>query len=84
MKTTYSISQAQSEFPRLVRESAGGEAVTVTRHGEPVAYVLSAERMEAIVETMEILANPKAMRVIRAYEGGKARFRPLDAIDDES
>ena len=39
--------------------------------------------MEAMVETMDILANPKAMRAIRAYERGKTAFHPLEMIDDE-
>ncbi len=83
MKTTYSITRAQHEFPRLVRESAGSEAIAITRHDETVAYVVSREHMEAIVETMEVLASPGAMREIRAYERGKTTFRPLDALDDE-
>ncbi len=83
MKSTYSITRAQSSFPRVVRESADAGAIAITRHDETVAYVVSRERMEAIVETMEILADPKAMRAVRAYEKGKTRFHPLEAIDDE-
>jgi hypothetical protein len=37
--------------------------------------------MEAIVESMEILANPKAMRAIRDYEKGLTKFQPLSALD---
>jgi len=83
MTTTYSISRAQSNLPRLVRESADGGAIAITRHDETVAYVVSRERMEAITETMEILANPKAMQALRAYEKGKTKFLPLEAIEDE-
>lgn len=84
MKSTYSVSHAQSRFPRLVRESAGGGAIAITRHDETVAYVVSRDRMEAIVETMELLANPAAMRAIRDYERGKTRFHPSEALDDEA
>jgi len=83
MTTTYSISRAQSNLPRLVRESADGGAIAITRHDETVAYVVSRERMEAITETMEVLANPKAMRALRAYEKGKTKFLPIEAIEDE-
>ena len=83
MNNTYSISRAQGNLPRLVRESATEGAVAITRHDETVAYVVSRERMEAIVETMEILANPSAMRALRDYEKGKSRFLPLEALDDE-
>ena len=83
MKNTYSITRAQSELPRLVRESADAEAIAITRHNETVAYVISSERMEAIVETMEVLADPNAMRALRAYEKGKAKLFPIEALDDE-
>ena len=83
MTTTYSITRAQHDFPRLVRESADTEAIAITRHDETVAYVISRERMDAVLETMEVLANPKAMREIRAYERGKMPFQPLDVLNDE-
>ena len=65
---------AQSRFPSLVRESAHSGTVAITRHDETVAYVVSRERMEAIMETMDILANSEAMRALREYELGKTRF----------
>lgn len=74
MKYTYSISKAQSHLPRLVRESAD-ETIAITRHDETVAYVVSRDRMEAMVETMEVLADPKAMKALRDYEQGKTKFR---------
>ncbi len=83
MKNTYSIAKAQSNFPGLVRESADSGTIAITRHDETVAYVVSRERMEAIMETMDILTHPKAMRAVRDYEHGKTRFHPVEAIDDE-
>jgi PHD/YefM family antitoxin component YafN of YafNO toxin-antitoxin module len=82
MKNTYSISKAQSQFPRMVRESAEN-AIAITRHDDTVAYVVSRERMEAIVETMEILANPAAMETIRKHEKGALKFHPVEALDAE-
>jgi len=83
MKTTYSITHAQSSFPRLVRETGDTGAIAITRHDETVAYLVSRERMESIVETMEILADPAAMSAIRAHEEGKTCLHPVEAIDDE-
>lgn len=59
-----------------------GEAIVIRRHNETVAYVLSRERMEAIVETLEILANADAMKAIRAHQDGKLRFRSVRALDE--
>jgi hypothetical protein len=39
--------------------------------------------MEAILETMEILAHPDAMRALRAHERGAMRFHPVEDLDHE-
>ena len=58
------------------------KTVSITRHDETVAFILSRERMEAIAETLEILANPEAMKAIRSHQSGKMPFQPLSALDD--
>jgi len=83
MKTTYSVTKAQNRFPHLLREAAKSGAIVITRHDETVAYVVGRERMEAIVETMDLLSNPTAMKAIRDYEKGSTSFFPLDALDDK-
>ena len=80
MASTYSITEAQANFPALVRASQD-RPITITRRDEVVGYLLSPGRMEAIIETMEILANPKAMRAIRDYEKGLTKFQHLSALD---
>ena len=39
--------------------------------------------MEMILETMELLANPKAMKALRDYESGKSKSRPLRQVEKE-
>lgn len=82
MKTTYSITEAQAKFPSLVKEAAD-HPVVITRRNETVGYLLSQERMEAILETLEILGNPKAMRAIRAFEKSAEAYVPLEELWDE-
>ncbi|MBK7582529.1 MAG: type II toxin-antitoxin system prevent-host-death family antitoxin [Myxococcales bacterium] len=81
MKSTYSVSEAQSALPRLLKSAERGEAVCIRRHSEPVAYIVSRERMEAIVETMELLASPDAMRAIREHRAKKTKFLALSELD---
>jgi prevent-host-death family protein len=76
------VTQAQSTLPQLVREAEGGELVRITRRDETVAYLVSREHLEAIVETMELLANPRARKAIADHRAGRTRFLPLSAIDD--
>ncbi|MBU0677979.1 MAG: type II toxin-antitoxin system prevent-host-death family antitoxin [Verrucomicrobia bacterium] len=82
MKTTYSITEAQAKLPSLVRE-AQGVPVTITRHDQTVAYVISKKRMDAITETLEVLANPAAMKAIREARDGKTRYKLLHEIDED-
>lgn len=81
MADTYTIKTAQQRFSSLVQE-AEDHPVTITRQGRAVAVLVSIERMEAIAETMELLADPKAMRAIRRHREGKAIYHPVSALDE--
>ena len=52
------------------------------RQDEPVACLISLERLEAIVETLEILGDPNAMKAIRDYEGGRMKFKPVEHLNE--
>lgn len=82
MSSTYSVTQAQSQLPGLIKKAEEGQPVRIRRRDETVAFLVSRERMEAIVETMEILANPDAMKAIAAHRAGRTKFLPLSALDD--
>ena len=79
MNSTYSITQAQAKLPGLVRE-AQGAPVLITRHDQTVAYLVSKKRMDAIAETLELLANSDAMKALRVVRKGRMRYVPLDEI----
>ena len=80
MKAKYSISRGQSQFPALCRCR---ETTAITRNGEVVAFIVPRSRMEALVEQMEILSNPEAMKAIRRARSGKAKDHPLKALDED-
>jgi len=77
------VSAAQTNLPRLLRDAQEEGSIAITRRDETVAYLVSRDRMEAIVETLEVLGNPKAMKAIRDYEAGKMKFLPLSALDED-
>jgi antitoxin YefM len=81
MYSTYSVTKAQSALPRLLKDAAKSGTIAITRHDETVAYLVSRERMEAIVETLDILGNSAAMRAVHAYRQGKMKFQPLEDSD---
>jgi antitoxin YefM len=80
MKNTYSIKEAQNNLPALVREAETGGLTTITRHEKAVAYVMGADDLAALIETMEILANPAAMAAITDAKAGRGRVYTLDEI----
>ncbi|MBC2601231.1 type II toxin-antitoxin system Phd/YefM family antitoxin [Puniceicoccus vermicola] len=82
MASSYTIKTAQRSLSALVRECES-HPVTLTRQGKAVAVVMSVERMEAIAETMEVLADPAAMSALRKYRAGEARFQGLEALESE-
>jgi PHD/YefM family antitoxin component YafN of YafNO toxin-antitoxin module len=81
MKNTYNVARAQANFTRLLKQ-AEQQPIAITRHDETVAYILSANRMEAIIETLEVMGNLDAMKAIREHQAGKTKFVPLSALDD--
>ena len=83
MDSTYSVTQAQTNLPRLLKEAAEAGSIAITRHDKTVAYLVSRERMDAIVETLEVLGNPAAMKALRQYEEGKTKFLPLSALNGD-
>ena len=83
MAITYSVTEAQAGLPSILRE-AEEQPVIITRRDKAVGYLLSPERFEAMLETMEIMSNPLALQAIRDHKSGKTKFMPLDVLDEES
>lgn len=80
VKTIFDLREAQNKLPELVRSR---QTVSLRSKDQTVAFIVPRERMEALLETMEILANPKAMRAIRRDQSGKGRYLPLSALDED-
>jgi len=80
MNTAYSMRQSQASLPTLCRRK---RATPITDKGTIVAFVVPRERMAALLEEMEILANPKAINAIRRAQAGKAKDHPLSALDED-
>ncbi len=80
--STYTIEKTQAELPALLDEVGVSQgACGISVGGELRAYLISRERMERIVETLEMLGNRDAVGSIRAYEAGGSQPVSLDAFD---
>jgi len=82
MKDTLTITQGQAQFPALCRKQ---KTTAITRNGEVVSFIVPRQKMSDLLEQMEILANPEAMRAINKARAGQTKDYPLSILDkDES
>lgn len=73
MTQTMPLSEVKARFSEVVEQVATTHArVTVTRNGRPTAVVLSAEDLEVLEETIEILSDPDVLQRLRDAEAAIA------------
>lgn len=82
MKSTVTTTEAQANLPKLLKQLSAQQAITITNHGRIAGFLISKDRMEAIIETLEIMANPNAMKAIRDFESGKSAGKDVSCLDD--
>jgi hypothetical protein len=66
----------------LIKEAEESGSVRIRRRETTVAFLVSRERMEAIVETLEVLANPAATKAIESHRKGRSKMRSLADLED--
>jgi len=60
------ITKAKNRLLDLIRDSqAKDDIVAITKNGVPAAVLLSVERFEGLLETIDILSDEKAMTSLR-------------------
>jgi prevent-host-death family protein len=60
------LTEVREHLSEIVDEvSTRGTEMTITRHGRPVAVLLSYEEYESLVETLNILSDDETMGAIR-------------------
>ena len=68
------ITQLAASVPKAVRETAEFGVRGITRNGKAVAFLVSREVMESILETMELQKNSELMRLVKADRAGQVAF----------
>ena len=76
MLVTYNTADAQKAFPQLLKQ-AKDQVIAIVRRRKTLAYIVSLEKLESLVVTAEIRANPKAMKAIRDAQQGRTKYFPL-------
>jgi hypothetical protein len=78
-ESTVNVTEAQANLPRLIRK----DSFAISRHGKIIGFYLSKDRIEAMIETMELLGDKKFVKALEDYESGKMKFKDFDEVFDE-
>jgi len=79
MPATYNIKEAQANLTKLCRS---GRKFVISNRNRPVVVALPVEDFEALLETLDVLENPAAMKAVRAAKTGIGKYRELDLSDE--
>lgn len=71
--STVTVSQAQAQLPKLLKK----DSFAISRHGKVIGVYLSRDRIEALIETMELLGDAPFMKAFKQYKSGKMKFVDL-------
>jgi PHD/YefM family antitoxin component YafN of YafNO toxin-antitoxin module len=77
--STVTVSQAQANLPRLIRQ----DSFAIARHGKVVGVFLSKDRIEALVESMELLSDPHFVRALKEHKAGRGNHYEVAELDAE-
>ncbi|MFZ4777867.1 MAG: type II toxin-antitoxin system Phd/YefM family antitoxin [Terrimicrobiaceae bacterium] len=79
MVNTYNIREAQAQLSKLC---ASGRRFVIANRDRPVVVALPVGDFEALLETLDTLADPLAVKAIDRSRSGKAKYRTLDLNDE--
>ena len=78
-ESTVNVTEAQANLPRLIRQ----DSFAISRHGKVVGVYLSKDRIEALIESMELLATPDFIQAVKELKSGKPKLLSVPSLDRE-
>ena len=82
MTAAYTLAEASKKLPALFKKAAENPVI-ITHQNKVVGYLVASGDMEARIETLEIMANPKAMKAIRDAKADRTQYHPVEVLGDE-
>lgn len=79
MPATYNIKEAQANLTRLCRSR---RKFVISNRNKPVVVALPVEDFEALLETLDVLGDPAAMKAVRSAKAGAGKYRRLGLTDE--
>jgi PHD/YefM family antitoxin component YafN of YafNO toxin-antitoxin module len=75
--STVTVSQAQANLPKLLKR----DSFAIARHGKVVGVFLSKDRIEALIETMELMGNPDFIEALKEHRAGRGKLYDVAELE---
>ncbi len=75
MPTSYSITEVRANWPAIVRRAEAGQAVTLTRRGQPVAVIVPAREYDELHGARSSFAEAYD-RFLKQFPRGRVGLEP--------
>lgn len=72
------VTEAQAKLNKLIDQ----DTFAISRHGKVVGIYLSRDRIEALVESMELLSDPEFTKALKEYKAGRMKFYDTVELDE--
>ncbi len=79
MIDTYNMREAQAQLTKLCR---GDRQFVIANRNKPAFVAMPVADYEALIETLDVLADPAAMKQLEKAKAGRGSYQVLD-LDDE-
>lgn len=77
MSSGSSISELQADASSILKQAETEGIVPISRDGRTVAFLVSREKLAAILETIELQKDERLMELVRADKAGQVKFSPV-------
>jgi antitoxin YefM len=77
------VTKAKSELLDIIRRlETVDDTVAVTKNGVPAAVILSIEKYEGLLETLDILSDPKTIKSLRTSirQAGRGKWLKYEEV----
>jgi len=75
--STVGVAEAQARLPSLVKQ----DSFAISQNGKVVGFYLSKARVEALVESMELLSSPGFNSALKEMESGRMKCYDVAELD---
>lgn len=82
-EATLDISEARKKFNTLDRDLQDECVIYITRHNKKAFAVVNADYLSTVMETLEVLADPEALRMLQDSLADIRHGRVFDQDDVE-